>query len=118
MELICVCLIMIINITILLIIYNSCKYENMDNSMTYFERDSRTAYDNKAFDVEYHTPASEIEGTTESGSWLQHNGKITFYPWSKMTNTYTYNKKDYYKYGNASYVPSYEDSVYLSYSRK
>jgi hypothetical protein len=72
----------------------------------------RTDYDYKKYDIEYH---DKLDGLVNEGSWLQHNGKIEFYPWTKMTSAHTYNDKNYYKYGNKIYVPSYEDSIYLSY---
>ena len=92
------------------IIINKSPNDNED----YFKHDSRTIYENKKYDIEYHISTDEIEKSSESGSWLLNKGKVEFYPWTKMTNLYTYNEKNYYKYGNSQYVPSYEDSIYLS----
>ena len=91
------------------LIINKSKNDNED----YFNHDSRTLYDDKKYDIEYHIPSSELEGSS-NGSWLLNKGKVEYYPWSKMTNEYTYNTKNFYKYGNSTYVPSYEDSIYLS----
>lgn len=91
-------------------IINKSQNENED----YFKHDSRTIYDNKRYDIEYHISADEIDDSSANGSWLLNKGKVEFYPWSKMTNLYTYNEKNYYKYGNTQYVPTYEDSIYLS----
>jgi hypothetical protein len=68
-------------------------------------------------DVEYHIPSEEINNSAPQGSWLQKKGKLKFYTWSDMFSA-PYNKKGLYKYGNRSYVPSYEDSIYLSHYRK
>ena len=91
-------------------IINKSQNDNED----YFKHDSRTIYDNKRYDIEYHISADEIDDSSANGSWLLNKGKVEFYPWSKMTNLYTYNEKNYYKYGNSQYVPTYEDSIYLS----
>ena len=91
-------------------IINKSQNDNED----YFKHDSRTIYDNKRYDIEYHISADEIDDSSANGSWLLNKGKVEFYPWSKMTNLYTYNEKNYYKYGNTQYVPTYEDSIYLS----
>jgi hypothetical protein len=91
-------------------IINKSQNDNED----YFNHDSRTIYDNKKYDIEYHIPTDEIENSSASGSWLLNKGRVEFYPWAKMTNLYTYNEKNYYKYGTAQYVPTYEDSIYLS----
>ena len=94
-------------------IINKSKNDNED----YLKHDSRTVYDNKKYDIEYHVPLTDIENSSLNGSWLLNKGKVEFYPWTKMTNLYTYNEKNFYKYGSAQYVPSYEDSIYLSYSK-
>ena len=91
-------------------IINKSQNDNED----YFNHDSRTIYDDKKYDIEYHISTDEIENSSLNGSWLLNKGKLEFYPWTKMTNLYTYNEKNYYKYGNTQYVPSYEDSIYLS----
>ena len=91
-------------------IINKSQNDNED----YFKHDSRTIYDNKKYDIEYHISTDEIENSSANGSWLLNNGKVEFYPWAKMTNLYTYKEKNYYKYGNTNYVPTYEDSIYLS----
>lgn len=91
-------------------IINKSQNDNED----YFKHDSRTIYENKKYDIEYHISSDEIENSSENGSWLLNKGKVEFYPWAKMTNLYTYNEKNYYKYGNTQYVPTYEDSIYLS----
>ena len=85
---------------ILIVISNAYMYEGMN-----------TDYDFKKFDVEYH---SNLDIDTKEGSWLQHNGKIVFYPWTKIANEYSYSNKKK-KYGKGQYVPSYEDSIYLSF---
>ena len=91
-------------------IINKSQNDNED----YFKHDSRTIYENKKYDIEYHISSDEIENSSANGSWLLNKGKVEFYPWAKMTNLYTYNEKNYYKYGNTQYVPTYEDSIYLS----
>lgn len=63
--------------------------------------------------VEYHISSEEIG---PQGSWLQKKGELKFYTWADMFAT-PYNKKKS-KYGSRSYVPSYEDSIYLSHYRK
>jgi hypothetical protein len=104
---------MIIIFYVLLILsLKECDYESMESNASYFNHDSRTEYDSKSYDVEYHT---QIEESNNEGSWLLHNGKVEYYPWAKVRNENTYNDKKFYKYGNIRYVPSYEDSIYLSY---
>ena len=96
---------------------NSVINKSPNKNEDYFNHDSRTLYDDKKFNIEYHIPSSELEGSTD-GSWLLNKGKVEFYPWTKMTNLYTYNDKNHYKYGYSTYVPSYEDYVYLGEASK
>lgn len=76
----------------------------------------KTLMDYESKYVEYHIPSEEINNSAPQGSWLQMKGKLKFYTWSDMFSA-PYNKKGLYKYGNRSYVPSYEDSIYLSHYR-
>ena len=78
-------------------------------------------YDFKALDVEYHDPIEKInadkyaDGSQEGTTYLyDKSGKITAVAPPKMQGSVTYYKPEEYKYGAASYVPTYEDSVYLS----
>ena len=104
--------IILILFTAMIVSLKSFEYESMKSNSAYFNHDSRTEYDYKKYEIEYH---EEIDTTQNEGSWLLNNGKVEYYPWAKMINGFTYNDKNFYKYGNKQYVPSYEDSIYLSF---
>ena len=57
-------------------IINKSQNDNED----YFKHDSRTIYDNKKYEIEYHISTDEIENSSANGSWLLNKGKVEFYP--------------------------------------
>jgi hypothetical protein len=71
--------------------------------------------------VEYHDDVSAIAAQTgiyngDSGiAWVSDaTGKKIGLPKLKGQENITYHPPGYYKYGASNYVPSYEDSIYLS----
>uniref|UniRef100_A0A6C0E9F7 Uncharacterized protein n=1 Tax=viral metagenome TaxID=1070528 RepID=A0A6C0E9F7_9ZZZZ len=72
-------------------------------------------------DVEYHESADVWKGKTETmdlnfgNVWvIDANGNKVNIPYSSLSNFTTYNQPGTFTYGASSYVPSYEDSIYLS----
>ena len=101
-------------IFIFIITYMSCHIrENLENTTEQKPSYSKI-FDSNNYSVQYHDSVDMIESRTSDGSWLLNNGKVEFVPWSKIPSFVTYNKPGSFEYGNASYVPSYKDSVYLS----
>jgi hypothetical protein len=79
---------------------------------------SNTNYDTNNYDVMYHPDASSIDQNNmispSKGTWVNEKGKAVYIPW-KSTNPYvTYYTSGAYPYGASSYVPTYEESIYLS----
>jgi len=57
----------------------------------------------------------EKDDTQQANTWiLDKDGKKISVPWSSVKGDITYYKPGTYPYGPSSYVPNYEDSVYLS----
>lgn len=78
---------------------------------------SGTAYNTNNYSVEYHDQVPQDDPTNESnGTWVKDpaTGKAVYMPWTKTAGTITYYTPGAYPYGAATYVPSYEDSIYLS----
>jgi hypothetical protein len=67
--------------------------------------------------VEYHSAdTSDFKDNLASqGSWIKDgDGKLSYMAWSDISGSITYYQPDAYPYGPSSYVPNYEDSIYLS----
>jgi len=79
---------------------------------------SEPAYNPNIPDVTYHESAEDIRAkdTTVTVSIRDASGNIiNSLPWDKaVTTTPRYNDSSYFRYNPSPYVPSYEDSVYLS----
>ena len=75
---------------------------------------NKTNYSTTNYDVEYHdaTPKDDVS----KGTWVKDvSGNLVFIPWSDTNNNnITYYTSGAYPYGASTYVPNYEDSVYLS----
>jgi len=70
-------------------------------------------------DVTYHADPMEGQQTDESTAgigkmWVEISGNLYSVPYSDVSNTTLYNQPGTYKFNSASYVPNYEESVYLS----
>ena len=69
-------------------------------------------------DIEYHLPANVIAGesTTGKGIWVKdpRTGNVIYQLWSDVRNRTLYYPPGQYKYGDSIFVPTYEESVYLS----
>jgi hypothetical protein len=83
-----------------------------------FNTRSETTYDMNNYDVLYHTDPESIEKSDMhsplNGTWVNQEGKAVFVPWKTEANYVTYYNGGAYPYGGTSYVPTYEESVYLS----
>jgi hypothetical protein len=68
-------------------------------------------------DVQYHESAAVLattESTTGKGIWVKNPaGNVVYMQWSEVSNRPTYYAPDTYRYGATTYVPTYEESVYL-----
>ena len=78
-------------------------------------------YSTDNYNVEYHDSADVWKGKTETmdlsfgNVWvIDASGNKVNIPYSSLSNFTTYNKPGTFTYGASSYVPSYEDSIYLS----
>ena len=73
------------------------------------------------YNVEYHDSADVWKNRTDNldlsfgNVWvIDASGNKVNIPYSSLSNFTTYNKPGTFKYGASSYVPSYEDTIYLS----
>ena len=75
-------------------------------------------YDTNNYDTEYHETAEQLKSSdadTNAGTWiLDKSGNKINVPWSDISGSITYYTPGTYTYGASSYVPNYEDSIYLS----
>jgi hypothetical protein len=73
-----------------------------------------TSYNTNNYDVQYHD-ISPIDYSS-TGTWVKDpvTGKVIYVPWSETKGNITYYQPGTYPYGASTYVPSYEDSIYLS----
>jgi len=70
-------------------------------------------------DIQYHPPANVVAASdtvTGTGIWAlnEKTGNVEYIKWTDVSNNTLYYRPGSYPYGAASYVPTYEDSVYLS----
>jgi hypothetical protein len=78
-------------------------------------------YDSNNYDVQYHDSIDLVlekdnDMTGEKGTLVKGpDGKMVYVNWTEMPTYPIYYKTGSYPYSPSSYVPSYEDSVYLSY---
>ena len=83
-----------------------------------FNSRSPSTYDTNNYDVLYHTDPETLQKTDMhsplNGTWVNQDGKAVFIPWKTESKDFTYYKGGAYPYGGTSYVPTYEESVYLS----
>ena len=83
-----------------------------------FNSRSPTTYDTNNYDVLYHTDPETLQKTDMhsplNGTWVNQDGKAVFVPWKTESKDFTYYKGGAYPYGGTSYVPTYEETVYLS----
>lgn len=97
----------------------------MDSSVNYVildETENKTSnkeYNSDNYDITYHAdPMKDIDmNPSASGvgkTWIEMSGNIVSVPYSDVLNTTLYNPPGTYKFNSASYVPNYEESVYLS----
>ena len=80
------------------------------------DKNSADHYNLQNVNVQYHmdTPTDDT-GSESKGTWVKGpTGALIYVPWSDTDGSITYNQPGTYPYGASSYVPSYEDSVYLS----
>lgn len=74
-------------------------------------------YDATSYNIEYHTTpdAEDTENLPESGTWVYDSSKNKVWiPWSEVNGDITYYTPGSYPYGPGTYVPNYEDSIYMS----
>ena len=68
---------------------------------------------------DYHISEEVLRTQTPTGTLVLSKGKFILLPWSDVSNnSTTYFPSGAYKYGSETYVPSYEDSIMLSSTRK
>jgi len=72
-------------------------------------------------DIQYHAPADVIAGETVTGKgiWVKdpRTGNVVYQLWSDVDNHTLYYEPGSYVYGATTFVPSYEESIYLSRSK-
>jgi hypothetical protein len=101
----------------------------IDNSKNYTqppeaeaEAETKTSnknYNSNNLDITYHADPMDGQQTDESTAgigkmWIEISGNLYSVPYSDVSNTTLYNQPGTYKFNSASYVPNYEESVYLS----
>lgn len=82
-------------------------------------RTSNSKYNSDNFDLTYHADPTKEEQTDESSAgagkmWVKVNGSLVAMPYSDVSNTTLYNSSGSYTFNPSSYVPNYEESVFLS----
>lgn len=91
--------------------------DTTENATKYVADVKNTRYDPANYSVEYHT-TPEVSGNEflpESGTWIYDSCKNKIWvPWSELKADVTYYTPGSYPYGPSTYVPNYEDSIYLS----
>jgi len=81
-----------------------------------------TSYDTNNYNVQYHDDVSAIKSKQEDKYGLKSNsikvkdqtGNIIIMTVPEIQGSVTYYQPGTYRFGASSYVPSYEDSIYLS----
>jgi hypothetical protein len=93
---------------------------NSDSSII-TKPEEKKKYNADNLDVEYHDKAEEIGeqkdefGLSTSMTWvIDPSGNKVAIPYTGVQGNVTYYEPGTYTYGASTYVPSYEDSVYLS----
>jgi hypothetical protein len=80
---------------------------------------SNSDYNSDNFDITYHADPTQNEQPDSSTAgvgkmWVNINGSLVAMPYSDVSNTTLYNSSGSYTFNPASYVPNYEESVFLS----
>lgn len=80
---------------------------------------SNSNYNSNNLDITYHAdPTKEKQGDESSSGvgkmWVEISGNLVAVPYSDVSNTTLYNSPGTYQFNAASYVPNYEESVFLS----
>jgi hypothetical protein len=78
---------------------------------------ANTNYDSNNYNVQYHddpTTSDQDPLSPSTGTWVNDNGKAVYVDWQNNPQYVTYYTSGAYPYGATSYVPTYEESVYLS----
>ena len=80
---------------------------------------SSSNYNSDNLDITYHAdPLKEKQGDESSAGpgnmWVKIDGKLVAVPYSDVSNTTLYYSPGTYRFNSASYVPNYEESVFLS----
>ena len=91
------------------------KVKNMETRVT-----TNKLYNADLPDVVYHESAEKLEDKTDTDVMVKDaSGNLVKLLWDKtVTTTPRYNEPSYFRYNPSPYVPSYEDSVYLSRTTK
>lgn len=80
--------------------------------------DPKTIYDKDNYNVIYHTDPSNINYESSSGppsTWvMKDDGKLHSIPYSDNSGNHLYYEPGAYRFGPSSYIPNYEESIYLS----
>jgi hypothetical protein len=90
------------------------KVTNMSSNQV-----SNSNYNSNNLDITYHAdPLKEKQGDESSAGpgnmWVKIDGKLVAVPYSDVSNTTLYYSPGTYRFNSASYVPNYEESVFLS----
>lgn len=98
---------------------NVDTYAKVDYSMNSLtdivDPEQTVTFDSTGLDIQYHAPLDVIEAESQTGTLtLDKDGNLVTMPWSDVSTNIMYYEPGAYKYGSTTYVPSYEDSVFLS----
>jgi hypothetical protein len=76
---------------------------------------SNSNYTTDNVDITYHAdPVIDISSAEVGKMWVKVNDKLVAIPYKDVSNTTLYYEPGRYIYNSASYVPNYEESVFLS----
>jgi len=97
---------------------NMTKKEWESGSEEVDPKNLKTKYNTDNLNVEYHKPEEDIkkEDPENKDIWrlFDSGGKEHDFPAPKIEGEILYQSPDTFPYGSSNYVPTYEDSVYLS----
>lgn len=103
--------------------YSPIQQISLDTSMNITSYNSTNTsnkkYNSDNYDITYHAdPLSTTqpdESTAGVGKmWVEISGNLVSIPYTDVSNTTLYYQPGTYTYNSASYVPNYEESVFLS----
>lgn len=95
------------------------KYQQEKIDVISSNQTSNSNYTSDNVDITYHADPTATDNPDESSAgpgkmWVKVDGELVAVPYSDVSNTTLYYEPGTYRFNSASYVPNYEESVFLS----